>query len=165
MPDIFGGVVNSIFQPGLMQGKRKLERAQANSNIEGLYNAMQTHQEQTIKGGAELNQSMYGRGLGRSTLATQEKTWFADQRGRQMYDLQNRFHIAQMYKSYLKKRHRYERYNYYAGMMDLAVNTALTAVSMILGGAGKSSTTGGQAQLQSMGGAANTYASGPGWEM
>jgi hypothetical protein len=164
MPDIFGGVVNSIFQPGLMQGKRKLERAQANSNIEGLYNAMQTHQEQTIKGGAELNQSMYGRGLGRSTLATQEKTWFADQRGRQMYNLQNRFHIAQMYKSYLKKRHQYERFSYYSGMMDTAVNIALT-LAMGPAGAAAGAAQGGAAAAAGMGGGANVYASGPEWPM
>lgn len=130
MGDIFSGWTQTILGPKVQRKQRSLERSRANFGIQQASNALQTHIEETQRSGALLGQTLAARGLRKSSIAEQETARFQRLSERRRGELEKGLHIAIKYKKYLKSRHKLQRATYYAGMMDLALDTALTAIGL-----------------------------------
>lgn len=140
--DLIKGWVDVIYGPSLGRKRRSLERSQANLAIQRAQNRLQTHIEETQRSGALLGQALAARGLGESTIATQERERFYRLAERQRGELEKDLHIARKYKKYLRRRHRYERLSFYAGLLDQSIETILVA-RKVFGGGGEGDIGGG----------------------
>lgn len=123
------GVFQSIYNIG-PQGSRyrkakfRLERAQANKAIQDIQSNIELRKTEDPREQAHMKQSLFGRGLGKSTIAEQDTSRLTAQQAARNAALDRALHVATRYKKYLKKRQRYERKAVYAQMLDSLVSLA-----------------------------------------
>lgn len=123
------GVFQSIYNIG-PQGKRyrkakfKLERAQANKAIADIQSQQELRKVEDPREQAHMKQTLFGRGLGKSTIAEQDTSRLTGQQAARNAALDRAMHAAVRYKQYIKKRQRYERKAVYAQMLDSLVSLA-----------------------------------------
>jgi hypothetical protein len=135
------GVFGSIFNLG-PQGSRyrkakfKLERAQANKAIQDIESQQRLRAVEDPREQAHMKQSMFARGLGKSTISDQDTSRLTGQQKARNEALTRSLHVATRYKQYLKKRQRYERKSVYSQMLD-----SLLSMVPLIGGGGQGNQT------------------------
>ena len=135
------GVFQSIFNFGpqgswYRKAKFKLERAQANKAIQDIMSQQKLRKTEDPREQAHMKQSLFGRGIGKSTIADQDTARLTGQQKARNDALTRSLHVATRYKQYLKKRQRYERKSVYAQMLD-----SLLSMVPLVGGGGQGNQT------------------------
>lgn len=117
------GVVTSLsaFMPRAKKYQksiRGLENKRAHMMVTNAQNAIAFREKEDPREQAFLKQSMWGRGLGKSSISDQETDRLNMIQSQRMGRLNDAFDYAMRYKAMIKKKHRYEKYNQYAQAVD-----------------------------------------------
>ena len=139
------GVFQAVFAlggkgSGYRKAARKLERSQANARIEKLTRAINFRATEDPRERAHQNQTLFARGIGKSTIAESDKTRLATIQEMRNADLERDLDLARKYKKYINKKHSYENKAVYAAALDGILSIALGAgggASAVGGGGGE----------------------------
>lgn len=138
------GFFQSIYDladPSYRRARQKYEKKQANRAIADIQAQLAFREREDPREQAHLKQGLWGRGLGKSSIAQQDTdrlTFMQDQR---RASINRAFDLARQYKRMIKKKHRYERNSAYAAMLDSIISLAAGAG----GGGGQSPAQSGAA--------------------
>jgi hypothetical protein len=132
-------IFSSIFSMGpqgqrMKKAKFKLERAAANKAIADIGSQQALRKVEDPREQAHMKQSLFGRGIGKSTIADQDTARLTGQQSARNAALERAMHVAVRYKQYLKKRQRYERKSVYAQALDTIVSAAMMVGTMGMSG-------------------------------
>ena len=132
-------IFSSIFSMGpqgqrMKKAKFKLERAAANKAIADIGSQQTLRKTEDPREQAHMTQTMFARGLGKSTIRDQDTARLTGQQEARNAALKRAMHVAVRYKQYLKKRQRYERKSVYAQALDTIVSAAMMVGTMGLSG-------------------------------
>jgi hypothetical protein len=153
--NIFSSIYSMGPQAQRMKKKKfKLERAAANKTIADIGSQQTLRKTEDPREQAHLMQSMFARGLGKSTIRDQDTARLTGQQEARNAALKRAMHVAVRYKQYLKKKQRYERKSVYAQALDTIVSAAMMVGTMGLSGgdAPQSQGTGGAMSYSGGGG-------------
>ena len=117
LPLILGGVslaaqIMSKYSPAAMKLQKRqssLERAQAAANLMDLDSEIEFRQTEDPREQSLLKQSMFGRGLGKSTINDQARARLTDIQARRMAALQRNREISRQGLSLIRKMRKYRR--------------------------------------------------------
>lgn len=126
------GIFQSIFalsSKGRRLGvhQRRLENAQADRAINDIQRQQDTRLTEDPREQASLKQGLWGRGLGKSTIAEQDTQRLTDQQARRNASLSEAHQVAQYHKEYLKFKQKYDRESRYYAMVDSIISVAAGA--------------------------------------
>lgn len=93
----------------LGRAQYKYEKARAQAALQGIREAIAEREEETPREQAMLKQSAFARGLGKSTIAAQDKARLSASQARRMAALQRAEALAHRGLALLRKRRRFER--------------------------------------------------------
>lgn len=132
-------IFSSIYSMGpqaqrMKKAKFRLERAAANKAIADIEGQQRLRKVEDPREQAYLKQGLFGRGLGKSTIAEQDTARLTGQQAERNAALRRALHTAVRYKQYLKKKQRYERKSVYAQALDTIVSAAMMVGTMGIGG-------------------------------
>lgn len=152
-------IFSSIYSMGpqaqrMKKAKFRLERAAANKAIADINSQIELRKTEDPREQAYLKQGLFGRGIGKSTIAEQDTARLTGQQRARNEALQRALHVAARYKQYVKKKQRYERKSVYAQALDMIVSVAMTAG---VSGSGGSQGTGAPTMSYSGGGGIGDY--------
>ena len=133
---VFGAISNSVYKvgPGRKLAKKayRLQKAKINSAIAQNQRQMDfLSKTEHPRQQAFLKQSMFGRGLGKSTIFDQDKSRMTTMQRDTMQTLSERRMILYRTKAYMKKQRKVERVKLY---MDIGADVLDTALSVFTGG-------------------------------
>ena len=133
---VFGTISNSVYKVGpgrkLAKKAHRLQKAKINYAIAQNQRQMDfLEQKEHPRQQAFLKQSMFGRGLGKSTIFDQDKDRLSTIQSNTMQTLAERRHILYRTKAYMKKQRKVERVKLY---MDIGADVLDTALSIWTGG-------------------------------
>lgn len=129
---ILGRLV-STFHPARRRLERqqfRLERARARAALANIQGEIAFREKENPREMAALRQSMFGRGLGRSTIASQEQERLAGIHARRMAALLESQAIAERGLRLLRRRRRFQRI-----MEPFSYLDALAQAGLVVGGA------------------------------
>ena len=121
------GIFQGIYSIG-PQGQKyrksqsRLERAQINARIQGIQNQINFRKKEDPREHSQLKHSAWGRGLGKSSIAEQDKERLSSIQKIRNADLSSAMHVAVRMKQYLKKKRRHERNSAYLAVLDELVS-------------------------------------------
>jgi len=124
------GIFQTIFTAasgGLYKKQRRLQNAQAQKQIDDVQRAIDTRATEDPREQASLKQGLWGRGLGKSTIAEQDTQRLSDQQTRRNQSLAQAMDIAHKNKQYLKSKAKYDRTSMYIGILDSIISIAAGA--------------------------------------
>jgi hypothetical protein len=126
------GIFQSIFgisSKGRRLGvhQRRLENAQAQRSIDDIQRQQDTRVTEDPREQASLKQGLWGRGLGKSTIAEQDTQRLTEQQGRRNDSLAQAHQVAQYNKEYLKFKQKYDRESRYYALVDSIISVAAGA--------------------------------------
>lgn len=132
-------IFSSIYSMGpqaqrMKKAKFRLERAAANKAIADINSQIELRKTEDPREQAYLKQGLFGRGIGKSTIAEQDTARLTGQQRARNEALQRALHVAARYKQYVKKKQRYERKSVYAQALDTIVSAAMMVGTMGLSG-------------------------------
>lgn len=131
---------------------RSLETKRANNMITDIQAQQDFRAKEDPREQAQLNQSMWGRGLGKSTISTQDMDRLTMIQGQRNEKLARAMDYAREYKRMIRRKHRWQKVSQYYEMLD-----------GIIGAAGGVSATGGMSLGdENTGGGSYGFASGIG---
>ena len=119
---------------GYQKSARKLQRAQANARIQSALRQIEFRKQEEPREQAGLKASAFARGIGKSTIADQDKTRLTNIQKWKMDAANSQYHLALRYKQYLKKKQKFDRLNTYAALADSIVSVAFGAGGGAQGG-------------------------------
>ena len=91
---------------------------------------------------AMLNQGMYARGLGKSSIAEQDKARLGTIQSNRLRGMEDQFDILRRTRSLMKRKRRYGRYKLYADVVADVLDTALSIYTGGMTGTASPSTAG-----------------------
>jgi hypothetical protein len=156
-------IFSSIFSMGpqgqrMKKAKFRLERAAANKAIQDIASQQKLRLTEDPREQAHNKQTLFARGLGKSTIADQDTARLTGMQEARNQALERAMHVAVRYKQYLGKRQRYERKSVYAQALDTIVSAAMMVGTMGLsGGDAPQSQGAGQPMSYSGGGGISDY--------
>lgn len=127
------GVFGAIFEaasPKSRKYKKSLyrqEKRAARHRIALSQEAIQFRESEDPREAAFLNQSLFGRGLGKSTIAEQDKGRLGGIQSRRMAALRRQHVLAVHGLDLIKKRHKYQQGQQYAAILDGVLSIAFGA--------------------------------------
>ena len=129
--------------------QRRLENAQADRAINDVQRQQDTRAVEDPREQASLKQGLWGRGLGKSTIAEQDTSRLTGQQERRNASLAEAHKVAQYNKEYIKFKQKYDRESRYYQLVDSIISIAAGA-----GGGAQTSQGGG---FDSGGGSGGNY--------
>lgn len=132
-------IFSSIYSMGpqaqrMKKAKFRLERSAANKAIQDIVSQQELRKTEDPREQAHMKQSLFARGLGKSTIAEQDTARLTGQQRARNEALDRALHVASRYKQYVKKRQRYERKSVYAQALDTIVSAAMMVGTAGIGG-------------------------------
>lgn len=129
---IFGDISNDVFNNVYMAPLRRKQNAHAREQLTHAIDKAQWQQQYLAntehpRQQAQLNQSMFARGLGKSTIADQDKDRLSQQQSRQITDLQNLQRDLENKRRDLHKLGQIQHGKFYADIAAEVLDTALGA--------------------------------------
>lgn len=126
------GIFQSIFalsSKGRRLGvhQRRLENAQADRAINEVDRQIQNRAVEDPREQASLKQGLWGRGLGKSTIADQDTERLSGMQARRNASLAEARKVAQYNKEYIKFKQKYDRESRYYQMVDSIISIAAGA--------------------------------------
>ncbi len=118
-----GDVANTSYQ----KSRRKLERAAANKAIADVSAQQEFRKREDPREQAHLKQSAWARGLGKSSIAEQDKERLTLLQSDRMAGLERAMHMAKLNKKYIKKKHKHEKISMWLGVLDGIISLAAGA--------------------------------------
>jgi multidrug efflux pump subunit AcrA (membrane-fusion protein) len=119
--------IGDISNKGYQKSRRRLERAQINARIADIAGQQALRKAEDPREQAQLNQSLWGRGLGKSSIAEQDKGRLSMYQANRNASLDRAMHVAVRTKQYVKKKHKHERVSMWLGIIDGIVGLAAGA--------------------------------------
>ncbi len=119
--------IGSLFSPRIRKleaSRRTLERQRAANMVNNAERAITFRQSEDPREQAFLNQSMYGRGLGKSSISDQEKGRLDMIQQQRMAKLSEARDYAYAYKKMIKRKHEFEKVNRYMQVIDSIISVA-----------------------------------------
>jgi hypothetical protein len=113
---------------------RSLETKRANQMIYNVSAQQEFRQQEDPREQAQLNQSMWGRGLGKSTIADQDKSRLDMIQRQRNEKLSQAMDYAQEYKRMIKRKHRWQKVSQYYEAIDGILGVAAGAGGSSSGG-------------------------------
>lgn len=123
---IFSNIYGTVHGPKLRRKQFKAERAASHARIQGIEREMGFREKEDPREQAHLKQSIFARGLGKSSIHDQDRDRLLDIQRRRMEGLQSAHHVARRYDQYLRAKHKYQRKSQYAQYLDMAVEIAMS---------------------------------------
>lgn len=130
--------IGDIADTGFKKAKSRLERARANQAIADITSQQELRKTEDPREQAYNKQTLFARGLGKSTIADQDTSRLTGQQAARNAALARALHVAVRYKQYLKKARRHERVSQWLGILDGLVSLATAG-----GGGGATAFSGG----------------------
>lgn len=126
------GIFQSIFaisSKGRRLGvhQRRLENAQADRAIADVDRQIANRAVEDPREQASLKQGLWGRGLGKSTIADQDTARLTGMQERRNASLADARKVAQYHKEYLKFKQKYDRESRYYALVDSIISVAAGA--------------------------------------
>ena len=106
---------------------RSLERTRARMMVEGAQNKLAFQEQEDPREQSMLMHSMWGRGLGKSSIYDQAKDRLNLIQSQRMQMLKENLTYAQIYQRMIKKKHHWEKVNQYYEMIDGIIGLAAGA--------------------------------------
>lgn len=119
--------IGSLFSPRIRKvraSQRTLERSRAQNMVNDAERAIAFRGQEDPREQAQLNQSMFARGLGKSTIADQDKARLSMIQGQRMSKMIEARDYAYAYKKYIKRKHEMEKVNKYMQVLDSILSVA-----------------------------------------
>lgn len=144
---IFSGLVDTGYN---LTAGRKVAKREYSINRQRLGAAMDQYQRgmafrrdiEDPRERAMLNQGMYARGLGKSSIAEQEKQRLGTMQSNRLKTMEEQFDILRRTRSLMKRKRRYGRYKLYADVVADVLDTALAVYTGGMTGVSSPSTAG-----------------------
>lgn len=119
--------IGDLANTGYQKSRRKLERAAANKAIADIRSQKEWRLKEDPREQAHLNQSLWGRGLGKSSIADQDKERLTFMQQNRMAGIERAEALAIKQKRYLKRKHKHEKISMWLGLLDGIISLAAGA--------------------------------------
>jgi hypothetical protein len=147
MGGIFSGMVDTGYNltAGRKVNKREysIQRQRLGSAMDQLQRGMAFRRDiEDPRERAMLNQGMYARGLGKSSISEQDKARLGTIQSNRLTQMNEQFDILRRTRSLMKRKRRYGRYKLYADVVADVLDTALAVYTGGMTGVSDPSTAG-----------------------
>lgn len=119
--------IGDLANTGFQKSRRRLERASANKAIADISAQQEFRKREDPREQAHLKQSAWARGLGKSSIADQDKERLTLMQGDRSAALDRAMHLAVRNKQYIKKKHKHEKVSMWLGLLDGIISLAAGA--------------------------------------
>ena len=151
--NIFGSIYGAVHGPALRRKQFALERRAAAERTWSIERQQEFRRAEDPREQAKLKQSLWGRGLGKSTISQQDTDRLSDIQRRRNEGLEGAHRVSVLHEQYIRAKHKYQRRSQYAEYLDTIVNVALGAsgAGMMGGDSGGAAGDAGSAQTDTAG--------------